>query len=88
VAGSVPRGIAAGKAAFGVGLNVPPTSTIVAASADCKRDGGTVCGHCGPEQSSFIDHAGALSGGEVLPGFKLPLAEMSARAEPPAAEAE
>jgi pantothenate kinase type III len=37
---------------------------------------------------SFIDHDGALPGGEVLPGFNLRLAELFARAEPPAVKAE
>jgi Uma2 family endonuclease len=41
-----------------------------------------------PEQSSFIDTDGSLSGGEVLPGFVWPLKELFARAEPPAAKNE
>jgi Uma2 family endonuclease len=39
-----------------------------------------------PEQSSYVDHDGVLSGGEILPGFELSLAELFARAEPPAAK--
>ncbi len=38
-----------------------------------------------PEKPTFIDRGGVLNGGEVLPGFTLPLAELFARAEPPAA---
>ena len=37
-----------------------------------------------PEEPTFIDRDGVLDGGNVLPGFKLPLAELFARAEPPA----
>jgi Uma2 family endonuclease len=37
-----------------------------------------------PEEPTFIDRDGVVSGGEVLPGFTLALAELFARAEPPA----
>jgi Uma2 family endonuclease len=36
-----------------------------------------------PERPTAIDRDGTLFGGEVLPGFALPLAELFARAEPP-----
>ena len=36
-----------------------------------------------PEEPTFIDRDGVLSGGQVLPGFTLALAELFARAEPP-----
>jgi Uma2 family endonuclease len=36
-----------------------------------------------PEEPTFIDRDGVLDGGDVLPGFRLPLAELFARAEPP-----
>jgi len=39
--------------------------------------------YTGPEQLSFIDHDGAVSGGAVLPGFNLWLTELFARAESP-----
>jgi Uma2 family endonuclease len=41
----------------------------------------TVC--TTPEQAMHVDRDGVLSGGEVLPGFLLPLEELFARAEPP-----
>ena len=41
-----------------------------------------------PEEPTFIDRDGVLNGGEVLPGFTLALAELFARAEPPAAKNE
>ncbi len=41
-----------------------------------------------PENPTFIDRDGVLDGGDVLPGFMLALAELFARAEPPAANNE
>ncbi|MGO9113445.1 MAG: Uma2 family endonuclease [Thermoguttaceae bacterium] len=35
------------------------------------------------EQTTHVDRDGVLSGGDVLPGFELPLEELFARAEPP-----
>ena len=39
-----------------------------------------------PEESTFIDCDGVLLGGNVLPGFNLPLKELFAGAEPPATD--
>jgi Uma2 family endonuclease len=39
-----------------------------------------------PEEPSFVDSNGTLDGGDVLPGFRLSLAELFARAEKPAAK--
>ena len=36
-----------------------------------------------PEQTAHLNRDGVLSGGEVLPGFKLSLEELFSRAEPP-----
>jgi Uma2 family endonuclease len=36
-----------------------------------------------PEEPTFIDRDGVLDGGDLLPGFTLPLAELFVRAEPP-----
>ncbi len=44
--------------------------------------------YAAPEEPTFIDCDGVLSGGDVLPGFTLALAELFARAEPPAAKIE
>lgn len=40
--------------------------------------------YASPEVPTFIDRDGVLSGGGILPGFTLSLAELFARAEPPA----
>jgi Uma2 family endonuclease len=37
--------------------------------------------YSGPDQGAVVALAGALEGGDVLPGFRLPLAELFARAE-------
>ena len=41
-----------------------------------------------PDKSSFIDRDACCPGGEVLPGFALPLQELFERAGPPMAKDE
>lgn len=43
--------------------------------------------HTSPDESTLIDESGTLDGGEVLPGFRAPLAKLFERLEKPKAKA-